>query len=369
MASTIYSPEVPKNSSYDKVSELKAFDETKAGVKGLVDAGITTVPKIFIHPDDPYVPSDPSNPATIPIINLDDMKKGGDSREEVVREVRKASETWGFFQILNHGIPANMLDGALDEVRGFHEQDTEVKKEYYTRDRTRRFVYNSNFDLFTGATAANWRDTFHFMVAPYPPNPEDLPSICRDTVMGYSREVLKLGSTIMELLSEALGLEPNYLNDIGCCEGMSTACHYYPACPQPELTIGSSKHADTVFMTVLLQDQIGGLQVLHESQWFDVPPIPGALVVNIGDLIQLISNDRFRSVEHRVLANYVGPRVSVACFFSTFSLPTSTIYGPIKELLSEDRPPRYRETTVKEFTAQYRDKGLDGKSRLPHFRL
>ncbi|KAJ6721756.1 OXIDOREDUCTASE 2OG-FE II OXYGENASE FAMILY PROTEIN [Salix viminalis] len=83
----------------------------------------------------------------------------------------------------------------------------------------------------------------------------------------------------------------------------------------------------------------------------------------------LISNDRFKSVEHRVLANRIGPRISVACFFSTSFQPSSKLYGPIKELLSEDNPPVYRETTVNEYLSYFYDHGLDGTSPLTHFKL
>ena len=110
----------------------------------------------------------------------------------------------------------------------------------------------------------------------------------RDILLEYSKQVMKLGNLLFELLSEALGLNPNHLKDMDCAEGLGVGCHYYPPCPQPELTLGASKHADYSFLTVLLQDHIGGLQVLHHNHWIDIPYEPGALVINIGDLLQVI---------------------------------------------------------------------------------
>ncbi|KAI3504160.1 hypothetical protein L1887_32705 [Cichorium endivia] len=133
--------------------------------------------------------------------------------------------------------------------------------------------------------------------------------------------------------------------------------------------MGTTKHTDHGFITVLLQDEIGGLQILHQNEWIDVPPTPGALVINIGDLLQLISNDKLRSVEHRVLANEKGPRVSVACFFSTSLAPSTKVYGPIKELVSDDNPAKYKETTVHDFIQYSVSKGPEGTPRLLHFKL
>ena len=84
-------------------------------------------------------------------------------------------------------------------------------------------------------------------------------------------------------------------------------------------------------------------------------------------LVQLISNDKFKSVTHRVLANQVGPRISVACFFGPQQLG-NRLYGPLKELLSDDNPPLYREILVREYLAHYASKGIS-KSALAHFRL
>ncbi|WOH12731.1 hypothetical protein DCAR_0832239 [Daucus carota subsp. sativus] len=353
----------------NRKNELQAFDDTKAGVKGLVDAGVKKIPDIFIHPPDVFEKNsgDKCKDFCIPVIDLEGLDKDQESHQEIVDKVRCASETFGVFQVVNHGIPVNVLEEMLHGVRRFFEQDTEVKKEFYTRDYTKKVAYHSNLYLFS-ARAADWRDTLYCVMAP-PPEPEELPAPCRDIQMDYSKHVMKLGTTLFELLSKALQLDPNHLQDMECAKGLTSACQYYPPCPQPELTLGTTRHTDGGFLTVLLQDQVGGLQILHQDQWIDVPPLPGSLVVNVGDLLQLITNDRFKSVEHRVVSNVIGPRVSAACFFSTSVVPSTKLYAPIKELVSEDNPPKYRETTVQEFSSYAFSKGLGGESRLLHFRL
>ncbi|OVA02436.1 Oxoglutarate/iron-dependent dioxygenase [Macleaya cordata] len=359
----------PIKEFYDRAKEVKAFDDTKSGVKGLVDAGVVKIPRFFIRPPNERSTNSNNTHLKIPVIDLENIDKDVNRYKEIVDEVRQASETWGMFQLVNHGIPINVLEEMIEGVRRFHEQDSEVKKQYYTRDFSRNKVrFSSNLDLFI-SRPANWKDTFSYSPAPNPPKPEDLPDVCRDITLEYTEHVMNLGDTLIELLSEALGLKPDYLKDMDCTKFLTHTSHYYPACPEPELTLGTSKHSDPTFFTLLLQDEIGGLQFHHQGHWVDIKPIPGALIVNIGDLLQLMSNEKLKSVEHRVLANRVGPRVSVACFFST-SFDTSTrLYGPIKELLSEDNPPKYRDITLKDYTDHFNAKGLDGVHALNYFKL
>ncbi|XP_006354507.1 1-aminocyclopropane-1-carboxylate oxidase homolog 1-like [Solanum tuberosum] len=354
---------------YDRLKELKAFDDTKAGVKGLVDSGIVEIPRIFIRPPDELVEELTQGKSTLhcPVIDFSGIEVQ-DHRKKVVDEIREASEKWGFFQLINHGISSSVLEGMIDGIRKFHEQDAEVKKEYYSRDFTsRRVRYESNFDLYQ-SKAANWRDTLNIsLLHSSHIEPEEIPAVCRNVIVEYINHVTKLGETIFSILSEALGLKPDHLKDMECTKGKSVVCHYYPACPQPELTLGAANHTDPAFLTVLLQDQIGGLQVMHNYQWIDVKPVSQGLVVNIGEALQILSNDKFVSANHRVIANGVGPRMSVACFFNgSFAQPK--IYGPTKDLISEENPLLYKEFTVTDYIAKFMSRPL-GTCALDLFRL
>ncbi|MED6185212.1 hypothetical protein PIB30_054814 [Stylosanthes scabra] len=353
--------QVEHESGYDRQRELKLLDDSKAGVKGLVDAGFSKIPRIFIHDNLSTSSSSTKKNDSIPVFDLGSLHEQGSSRHELIEKVKDACEKWGFFQVVNHDIPQCVLDEMLDGV----------KREFYSRDTSRTVYYNTNFDFYTTPGGLNWRDTLSCVLAPRPLDPHLLPSICRDIIIKYADYVKKLGLVLFELLSEALGLNPNYLKDIDCAEGLFMVNHYYPPCPEPELTLGISGHWDSGFLTVLLQDQVGGLQIFYENQWTDITPVPGALIINLGQMMQLITNNKFVSSKHRVLAQKIGPRVSVACFFREHFQPetSSKVYGPIKELVTKKNPAVYKDITVKDFITRHYAKGQDGVPALEHFKL
>ncbi|KAL8103552.1 hypothetical protein AgCh_027941 [Apium graveolens] len=352
-----------QTSDYDALKEIKEFDDTKAGVKWLVDSGVSKIPNFFIHPQDKLPKTDVQ--LDLPVVSLEGFEDAN-RRAEIVAEIREACENWGFFRITKHGIPDAVTDGVLERGRQFHEQPKELKMEFYTRDLKRKVKYYSTLDLFV-TKIGQWRDTVNCDFDNGIVNCDGVPSILSKAMGEYVEYLFKLKKVLSELLSEALGLSSDHLSYLRCLETQKIGCHYYPPCPQPELTLGTSKHSDPNFLTILLQDNIGALQILHENKWMDVPPMKESLLVNVGDLLQLITNDKFKSVRHRVVANHEGPRVSIASFFYPSNDELTKPYGPIKELVSVDNQAKYKEISTLEYIKYYMSRGLDGAAYLPHF--
>ncbi|KAJ9563967.1 hypothetical protein OSB04_009127 [Centaurea solstitialis] len=388
--------------NYDRLKEVKQFDESKIGVKGLLDSGATAIPRFFHQPPENLPGPKPKNRPrlTVPVVDLSGQ------RSTVVEEIRRSASTLGFFQVVNHGISPSLIDSATNGVKEFFEQSNEYKMKFYHREEaTLGTAYSTNHDLYQ-SRAASWRDTLQarfkcelnfdcecedesqphifgycrtqsrridavhgigsVRTAPVKPAWDAVPEMCRAALADWDKAVLGLGEKLTSILSEGLGVKSDRLKELSCLNARSMVCHYYPRCPQPELTVGLTAHTDPGVLTVLVQNEVGGLlQVKCGEDWADVEAVPGAIVINIGDLLQIMSNDKYKSVMHRVLANPVeGARVSIAVFFRPSIL--QNLYGPFPELISAEKPAAYREFTCEEYITRFFKKELNEKS-LPNF--
>ncbi|KAG9459479.1 hypothetical protein H6P81_003987 [Aristolochia fimbriata] len=344
----------------DREREVKEFDDSKIGVKGLVDSGITTIPRFFVHPPENlngaiHNPSaNHDHPHQIPIIDLSALINNSDAhpgrRTRIVQQVGDAARRFGFFQIVNHGIPISVMDSTISAIKAFHQLPTEEKKKQYDRSRKGGVTYATNAHLFQ-SKEATWHDTLGVLTSPVSPDWERVPAVCRRELMEWNAEMKKLGEVLARLFSEGLGLKPERLEELKCLESRTQVANCYPHCPQPHLTLGLASHTDPRLFTILLQSELGGLQVkMEDGCWIDVKPMHGALVINVADLLQVISNGIYKSVEHRVLANcHKEPRVSIPVFLGPSEFGNSgQIYGPLPELVSEEKPALYRNFTIQE---------------------
>lgn len=140
--------------------------------------------------------------------------------------------------------------------------------------------------------------------------------------------------------------------------------NYYPKCPNPELTVGVGRHSDVSTLTILLQDDVGGLYVrgLDGENWIPVPPIDGALVINIGDALQILSNGKYKSIEHRVIANGTKNRISVPIFVNP--RPNDIIAPLLGSLKGDDEKPIYKEVLYSDYVKYFYKKAHDGKATI-----
>ncbi|XP_057798067.1 1-aminocyclopropane-1-carboxylate oxidase homolog 1-like [Salvia miltiorrhiza] len=359
------------NGDYDWATEVKKLQEAKTGVKGLVDAGVTELPRLFVHtPEDLHAHPIHGGQLELPTIDLSGAERGGARRREVVEEIGKAAAEWGFFRLVNHGIPVETMDAMLEAVKRFHELPAEEKTPFYSSDIRKAVKLNSSLPVKENDPAC-WRDILTCNCRDDRIDPLDLPKACREEVQEYAmKHMVGVKEMMSDLLSEALGLPSDYLSNLECMKSQLLACLYYPPCPDPHKTLGTQKHSDSTFLTILMQDNIGGLQILHDDQWVDVPPVHGGLVANIGDQMQIISNGKFMSAQHRVWVQESVPRVSVASFFSPSARAATTkAFGPIKELLSDDNKAAYKDYYFLDFMNHYKAKGERVASPLHYYKI
>ena len=188
--------------------------------------------------------------------------------------------------------------------------------------------------------------------------PDERPEL-RTAVLAYIDEMTNLGHVLMEGISLSLGLEPAYFNTYYTRDPLTLfrVFHYPPTLiDEANQQWGVGEHTDYGVLTILKQDDAGGLQVKSKSGWIDAPPIPGSFVCNIGDMLDRITNGLYRSTPHRVLNRSGKGRYSYPFFFDPgFDAHIQPIHAPEISMNHDDPEDRWDKSSVHAFEGTYGD--------------
>lgn len=323
---------------------------------GLLSQDSKQLPEKFIEVDQSHRASlecvDPD--LDIPVLDLAFLATGDESkRSAAVVAAAKACQTWGFFQIQNHGVDQSLIERCEQEAHRMFQLPLEAKQRCH-RPPGASFGYGAN--TWINQKVMHWAESFHMQLNPTSNIREMASKLFPDgtsshqfseAVEEYMVAVENLASQVLEILTEGLGLEPSCFSEYLRRERMtSMRFNFYPPCPEPSLAIGLRAHTDPHLLTILHQDSIPGLQVQMGERWITVKPRPDCFVVNIGDLFQILSNTRYKSVLHRAIVNSEKQRLSLACFLNPPL--NSTVVAP-PELITPDCPQVYRPFTWLEY--------------------
>ncbi len=261
----------------------------------------------------------------------------------------EACERWGVFQLRGHDVPHELIQGLKAHSRRLFELPGPQKAAIMRTDRNPWGFYDRELTK----NRRDWKEIFDVGPAygdAQPQWPETIPGF-RGAVARYSQAAHDLALTVLTMIIDTLGVDATEVGS-GFDEHTSfLRLNFYPVCKDPAPAdaptvpdtgqLGISHHTDAGALTILLQSDVEGLQVLHDGRWITVPVVEDALTVNIGDVVQVWSNDRFSAPVHRVLANRERQRFSCAYFLNP---SVSYSYAPLT-----DDPPRYRAVPWKEF--------------------
>ncbi|XP_059280618.1 protein SRG1 [Lycium ferocissimum] len=306
----------------------------------------------------------PSCNLNIPVVDLSKILNSQDFHYEIMK-LSSACEEWGFFQVINHGIDLELLERMEKIAMEFFMLPLEEKQKYPMAPGTVQ-GYGQAF-VFSEDQKLDWCNMFalgvepHFIRDPklWPTKPLDF----SETVDIYSREIRKLCKNLLKYIAISLGLNEDIFEEMFGVAVQAVRMNYYPACPRPDLVLGLSPHSDGSALTVLQQGKGSsvGLQILKDNVWVPVQPIPNALVINIGDTIEVLSNGRYNSVEHRAVTHQEKDRLSIVTFYA----PSYEIeLGPLQELVDENNPCKYKRYNHGEYSMHYVTNKLQGKKTL-----
>lgn len=291
--------------------------------------------------------------ATAPVVDL----SGPPAR--VADEVARACADWGFFHLVGHGLDPALIAEVLAEAGEFFAAPSDTKRAlsrsrdnpwgYYDRELTKnRRDKKEIFDIGPDVALAVAGDVFQG-ATPFPDWRPNLQRVSRAWFAACEHLCLRL----LDPVAVGLGAPADALaHDF---EGVHTSFlrlnHYPTTDPAGDgadrpVGLGIHHHSDAGALTVLLTDGRAGLQVLKDGAWIAVDPVPGGLIINIGDMAQVWSNDRYPAPLHQVLAMETHARLSLAYFFNP---AYSAVIRPLPSTVGADTPARYRDLSWSEF--------------------
>jgi len=297
---------------------------------------------------------------SIPVIDIGPFLRGDEAaKARVAEELGHACRHVGFFYVKNHGIPQAIVDELMAQTRHFFHLPLEEKLKVDIKRFGRHRGYILHGDLYADVKAnPDLQEGYEVSLElpaddpdylagniMYGPNvwPEDLPGF-REAVYGYYEAVHTLGRTLFRAFEMTLGLPQGWFDDkIDKPMGQLRLIYYPPQTgPIDPKQIGIGAHTDYECFTLLLQDDAGGLQVGNrQGEWIAATPIPGAIVVNIGDMLMRWTNDEFVSTPHRVINRSGRERLSFPFFFGANH---DCVVHTLPQFVSADRPAKYPPT-------------------------
>jgi isopenicillin N synthase-like dioxygenase len=309
----------------------------------------------------------------IPIIDFAPFLDGSVAdRRKVAKEIGAACEEVGFFYLANHGVPQALIDEAFAASRAFHEQPYAKRMESAATLAHWRGFVPSKLEA-EGGTVGGAIETYRLMldlaaddpdvVAGKPlhlPNrwPEGLPGF-QPTVGAYFEAQMALSKQLRTAFAIALGLpedyfEPYYQRPLV----QLSLLHYRPPASlrEEDIEIGAGEHRDTGAFTLLMQDDTGGLEVQRkDGEWIVAPPVKGAYVINIGDVMMRWTNGRFVSTPHRVVNRAMKPRYSIPFFANP---DYDVTIAPIPEIMTAGEIAAYEPLANGPYMRDFYDKGM-----------
>jgi isopenicillin N synthase-like dioxygenase len=289
----------------------------------------------------------------VPVVDIADLGK-----QESLRAIDAACRDWGFFQVTGHGVPDAVIAALSGAAHDFFAQPLDLKSSI---SRTAENPWGF-YDRELTKNTRDWKEVYDFgpgdggMLVPQ--WPRALPAF-KPAIRNYYSACERVAHRLLEAISINLGLPSSDLErHFGASHTSFLRLNHYPVCPTPAAPaglevatggyLGVNHHTDAGVLTVLLQDA-PGLQVFRDNQWHLVEPRRDALVVNIGDIVQVWSNDVYRAALHRVVTNPRADRYTAA-FFMNPSYETD--YAPLPTMVDERNPARYRPINWGEFRAR-----------------